>query len=477
MSKILPQNEHQLDICGDSIFGRVGFSVTLDSLLMLSNSIANYCAHYNINNIYFGYDSSTWGKLFVEEVLANRLHNLGYQITLIDGSCPIFQLSWTVKQQTELTKGSKDTLGIYVGTDSSYPDNLSIHFRNSEGFPLTESEVATIVSHSASTAALLECPEDDSLKIDLSEYSKYLLKLRLFPKSGLKSSGKINIDTMFGSSETLVDEVVKHFSLSGDIFNRATVPNRIVNYLPIPTGSFLKWKLDKCQYHFAIDGDGDSVGVLDPVQELEISPSSLYMIFIKYLVEIKKKKGTIYISKALSDRVAVVAKHYGLRVKWVDSGVDGFSQALRRSDKRSALMYGDETGGFWFKGDTPDRNSILTILILVSACNRFNKSPGQLVDVITDELLDSSYHFNFLEVSNQFISKSKLEKLLIKELSPTKQELGNTSVLRTSNDGKIVIIDKKKYKSTIVLIESIDDAEVRNITDYIDKVGYNASKT
>jgi hypothetical protein len=79
---------------------------------------------------------------------------------------------------------------------------------------------------------------------------------------------------------------------------------------------------------------------------------------------------------------------------------------------------------------------------------------------------------NYIETSNEYISKNKLEKLITKEFSPEHSDIGDTTIFKTSTEGKIVLINKKKYNSTFIMIEATTADEVRTITDFINKAAY-----
>jgi phosphomannomutase len=473
---ILPYEDYQLRISQDSIYGRVGFSVTLDSVLMLTNCIANYCAKNGIHLIRIGFDSSAWAGPFAEEVISNRLSHLGFDCQIIERPCPIFQLSWAVNQGWEASKHATPILGIYVGTDGYYEDQLSFHFRHPDGLPYSESEVASIAAEPSSikllekAACYTEVPE----YLNIQDYPKYLTDIRAVTKTRLKKLPMV-VDSMFGASESAFSELFSQYGMKGAVINRATNLLKYVNYLPRPTGAGLQWRMESSKgissQYFAIDGDGDSIGLMDVKQELEISPSGIYCILLKYLAEVKKRKGTVLISKALSDKVQQIAHYYGFKTIWLDSGIAEFSKTIRTADKRSILMYGDETGGFWFKGDVMDRNSMITSLLITEACDHFKMSPGEILDEMYNKILEKTFVYGKLEIPDRDASKKFIEDVIETELTVTSKEKGLTTVYKLENS-KIVLVRQEKFKYTSVYIESIDENKTRDFTQLIKEKVY-----
>ena len=75
-------------------------------------------------------------------------------------------------------------------------------------------------------------------------------------------------------------------------------------------------------------------------------------------------------------------------------------------------MYGDEEGGFWFKGLPMDRNSFAALLFIFESYHKSKLSPSKLYDKIVSEHLDREYVFAKIDLLPAEIDSNKLSKFL-----------------------------------------------------------------
>ncbi|MHB9034407.1 MAG: phosphohexomutase domain-containing protein, partial [Anaerolineae bacterium] len=72
-----------------------------------------------------------------------------------------------------------------------------------------------------------------------------------------------------------------------------------------------------------------------------------------------------------------LAKHYGVDVYETQVGFKYVAPEMLRVD---ALMGGEESGGFAFRGHIPERDGVLAGLYLLDLMVKLNKTPSQLID-------------------------------------------------------------------------------------------------
>lgn len=468
-----------LQTTNDCIFGTIGFSITSDTLTLLTNSIVTYCFEENISHVIIGYDASDWTKKFADEVILPRLCQHGIQGYYIDTPCPLFQLSWLTKQCYEDAKRQHRHLGIYLTTDVYYHDKLSLQFRDTEGKPFSEEEISKLIQHSPE----ITYKENNVIEplqpqpLDITLYWQYLQDKSLINLDTVKST-RVYIDTMFGASEKLVTDLFKVAELKGGIINKASEPPRLKNYIPAPTGKFLQWYVPMVSeinpdsssktFFFGLSHDGSRLGVWDLKQDLEISTSGLFMILLYHFAKIQKKRGTILISKAMSQRVETVAKNLDLEIERIDSGTDSFLQAVNKKRRRPILMYGNEFGGFWFKGDTLDINPAVSICKIMECCKHLDKSPGEIVDLITSKYLTKQYYYSNLMLPLGLISKKEVEnKLLLQYTLVETLDDGFTSVANFTNNSRVAVQENLKQYCVEVFLESEEKQTAEEMSTYL----------
>lgn len=371
--------EYNLSIVNNVVYGEVGFSFTSKSVTHLITSINGYLIEEGIDRVCIAYDSSPWAERFATSVVVNRLKELGLFCSLPDTPIPTFQLSWLT------TQSKKRSIGIYLGSDSHTGKILEIRFYQPDGSPFEERDLRKILKGTCKIKLLKEKDilAEESETVDLSGYVNYLIDRNLI--NALPEEVKVNLDLMVGASESCIDNLSGGTNLVIKKFNSPKSPPRLKNYRSKPTDSFLKWYTtypDRylSNYFMAIDGDGDSLGVYDLKQNSEIGPSSIAMLLLKHLKEIKGVKGGyVLLSSALSDRVAKYARKLGYKVKYSDNGIQDL---VKIAKKTPIVFYADESGGYHFKGDLLNTNPAIALCRIVEICEIFHKSPGEIVDYI-----------------------------------------------------------------------------------------------
>ena len=479
-------DDYRIDFTQDCVFGQIGLSVSLDSLILFSNTVFNYCNLMGIQIAILGYDSSKWSQKFCLEVVLERLTELGLETHFIDQACPSAALSWATNRVWLDSEKSRLTVGMYFATDDTQSDTLSIHFRHHTGLPFTEQDVAEVVSQSfkLQIVELGEIMQPVPEAIPLDRFSKSIIGTKLLD-SKLLSKTTVSFDNMFGASEELIQLLRKDLKFGGQLVNKASENLRIESYRSIPTERWLEWKaptkkemgkIRDSYFHGAVSNAGDQMGVWDMRQGIEISSSGVAMIFLKYYGEVLKKKGTVIISKLASDKVVDTAKKLGFKVHLIDSGLDAFSQALQEVGKRSALMFMDELGRFWFKGQIEEPNGVVALLLLTQICERYKLSPGQILDSLATKSLDRNYVYGRLGVPIEMKSKNQLEEILQRDLNFSEEDIGNTTTFRTDYGAKVCLVYDKKSQITLIEIESQDESTTRHVVQIIQNNCYDPEK-
>lgn len=466
-----------LSIEEDYVFGKIGFSFTYKNVTNLLKSVYSYCLDKGIEDITLGYDASSWSDTALKEIVLLSISELGLNCTYTEKPCTLFELSWLTCQNTK--SSSKKNLGLYIATDWYYQDVISIYFRNEQGSAISTETLVDIVKTSTETRIyeINEAAEpctSESVNIDL--YSEYLKDRKLINK---ELSAKVFVDCMFGCVENTLTNLEKTIpSLKFNLFNVYSNPWRLKNYIARPSGDSLKWCAPSVKDEnllIAIDNIGSSIGVWDTSQNAEISPTGIYLTLLYLFAKTYKKKGTVIISKMLSDRVELLAKELGFKVELINSGTDEFIKALNKKRRSPAIMYGDEFGRFWFKGDEiKDYNPIITLNHLLTCYQQSKKSPGKQVDIISKKYFNREYQYAMLLLPSKLKNKKALEKDLVELYNKDNlllfSNIDKTSVFRVEKDIKIAITEKSKQKSLVIFIEASSKENILNTSKNINNL-------
>ena len=128
----------------------------------------------------------------------------------------------------------------------------------------------------------------------------------------------------------------------------------------------------------ATDGDADRVGLASEKGAF-INQLQVYALLAFYLLEVRGLRGPLVRTISSTVMANKLAARYGVPV--YETGV-GFKYVAPKMLEVDALMGGEESGGFAFRGHIPERDGILAGLYLLDLMVRMNMKPGQLLEYV-----------------------------------------------------------------------------------------------
>ncbi len=126
------------------------------------------------------------------------------------------------------------------------------------------------------------------------------------------------------------------------------------------------------------DGDADRMGVGDEhgrfVNQLEV-----YGLLALYFLEIRQERGAIVKTLSTTSMLDKLGKLYDVPV--YSTGV-GFKYVAPKMMETHAMLGGEESGGFAFRGNVPERDGILGNLLILDFMVKTGQKPSQLLDYL-----------------------------------------------------------------------------------------------
>jgi phosphomannomutase len=126
------------------------------------------------------------------------------------------------------------------------------------------------------------------------------------------------------------------------------------------------------------DGDADRVGVGDENGNF-INQLQVYALLAYYLLEVRKQKGPIVKTLSTTSMLNKLAKIYDVPI--YETGV-GFKYVAPKMIETNALIGGEESGGFAFRGNVPERDGILAGLFILDLMVKLKKKPTELINIL-----------------------------------------------------------------------------------------------
>ena len=126
------------------------------------------------------------------------------------------------------------------------------------------------------------------------------------------------------------------------------------------------------------DGDADRLGVGDENGHF-INQLRVFGLLAYYLLELRGERGDIVKTLSTTGMLNILGEIYGVKVH--ETGV-GFKYVAPKMTETNALIGGEESGGFAFRGNVPERDGILAGLYMLDFMVRTGKKPTELLKLL-----------------------------------------------------------------------------------------------
>ena len=130
------------------------------------------------------------------------------------------------------------------------------------------------------------------------------------------------------------------------------------------------------------DGDADRVGLGDENGAF-IDQLRVYGLLGYYFLEVRGERGPIVKTISTTKMLNKLANNYNVPV--YETGV-GFKYIAPKMVEVDAMIGGEESGGYAFRGHVPERDGILAGLFLLDMVVETGKKPSELLDWLFDKV-------------------------------------------------------------------------------------------
>lgn len=217
---------------------------------------------------------------------------------------------------------------------------------------------------------------------------------------------KIVVDSMYGAGGFYLEEILKGFghkviTIHGD-------PNPLFPGLnPEPIEVHLKELSKKvCQFGadlgIATDGDADRVGIVDDRGEF-LTPHQVLSLLFLHLKTSRPWNGIVVKTISTTSLINKIAQKYNVPVKETPVG---FKYVVEWMLKEDVLVGGEESGGNGFKNHVPERDGLLSGLLLVEMMGQRRKGIRRLIGDMEKEF--GPYRYQRVD---QHLSQERIKRL------------------------------------------------------------------
>lgn len=142
----------------------------------------------------------------------------------------------------------------------------------------------------------------------------------------------------------------------------------------------------------ATDGDADRIGIIDErggfVTQLQV-----FALLTLYLLEVRGERGPLVKSRTTTSMIYRLGELFKVPVRETPVGFKYIAPIMIREN---ALIGGEESGGFGFRGHIPERDGILSGLYLLDLMVKLRKSPTQLIDYLYSKV--GTHHYDRIDL-------------------------------------------------------------------------------
>ncbi len=360
-----------------------------------------------------GYDKRFLSEKFAEAVAEVLIAN-DLKVYLTDKATPTPVISFSV-----VNKKACGAVNITASHNPATDNGFKVRDKNGgaidpDGLVKIESMIPDTLT--IEPASLEKAKVSGSLVVfdpDIAyiEQIKSLLDLEPIKKAGLK----IVVDPMWGNGigwyKRLLGgdktEIIEIHDVRNPIYPEMNRPEPI----PPNINVGLKKTLDeKGDVLVILDGDADRVGIGDE-NGVFVNQLQVYALLAYYFLEIRKMRGPIVKTLSTTSMLDKLGKLYNVEV--AETGV-GFKYVAPKMMELDALIGGEESGGYAFRGHVPERDGILAGLFMLDMMVKTGQKPSELVQTVFKKV--GAHYYD--RIDRPFSGDRSEKELLVRSANP-----------------------------------------------------------
>jgi phosphomannomutase len=386
-------------------FGTDGWRAVIDEDFTFEN--VRYCAQgvaeYLINaklakrGVIVGYDTRRASEDFASaaaEVLAGN----NIKVCLTPKATPTPVISFSVL--------AKKAAGAIIITASHNPGEWNgFKFKDENGWSASDDVTSKIVgfidkSYIAGKVSRLSLEEAKKkglvVMTDLApDYFKQINKL-IDIESLRRADLKVVIDPMYGAGAGYLKKILSGGKMQVMEIHGERNP-LFPGLHPEPILPHLNELVDavkknKANIGLATDGDADRMGIVAENGEF-LNQLQVFALLCLYLLEVRGERGPIIKALTTTSMADRLGEIFGVPVHETAVGFKYISPLMR---SENAIIGGEESGGYGFRGHVLERDGILASLYFLDFMVKTGKNPSELLDYLYSRV--GPHHYRRVDI-------------------------------------------------------------------------------
>jgi len=415
---------------------RIAEDYTFDNVRRAAHGFANYLVAHGKRgtDVVVGYDkrfaAEHFGAAAAEVMAAN-----GFRVWLTDTATPTPVISYSIVE-----RGAVGAINITASHNP--PWDCGFKVRDEHGAAVAPDGLREIEALIPPIGGVRRLPLEEAqakgqvVVWDAApaylEHVGMLVEIEPLKEAGLH----ILVEPMWGNGvgwfprilsggKTRVTEI---HNVRNPLFPEMARPEPIPPNVDVALQKTVELGADVC---LIMDGDADRMGVGDEHGTF-INQLQVYALLAYYLLEVRGERGPIVKTLSTTSMLERLGQMYGVPVH--QTGV-GFKYVGPKMLQTDALIGGEESGGYAFRGSVPERDGILGNLYFLDLMVRTGKSPAQLIAHLYHKL-GASYYYD--RVDTRFPPEQRPE-------AKARLDMARPEALAGLRVTEIVTVDGYKY--------------------------------
>jgi phosphomannomutase len=363
----------------------IGWDFTADNVRDCAKGVATYLRKVGMSDrgLVVGYDTRFASEQFAAEV---AMVTTGSRVpTLLSKRCvPTPVLSYNILHNNA---GG----GVVITASHNPPEWNGFKYKpyyggsaSPEIIVALESEIDSAAGKEHKRMSLQEGRNSGLLK-DIDPGPPYFEKVnRLVDIQAIKDSGlNVVCDVMYGAGAGYLPRLLEGGSLKFTELHHDPNPLFPGMQQPEPVEKNLtelsQWVIsNKNDVGIALDGDADRFGLVDEHGRF-ITSLQTFALLALYLLDTRGERGPIVKSITMTSMLYRLGEIFQVPVLETPVGFKYIGPMMMR---HNALVAGEESGGYAFRGHIPERDGIVSALFFLDLIVKTGKRPSELVDYL-----------------------------------------------------------------------------------------------
>jgi len=390
---------NQIKFGTDGWRGIIAEDFTFDNVRVCAQGVADYLKQAGLaeRGIITGYDTRFASEDFASaaaEIMAGN----GIKVYLCSRATPTPVISYGVLAQK--------AGGAIIITASHNPAKWNgFKIKSDDGASAPTEVIAEVEKHISRTLtaggvnrlALTEAVKQGLVEyLDLSpiyfDQLNSLINLNELRQSRLK----VVVDSMYGAGAGYFKELLDGGGIEVTEINDERNP-LFPGIQPEPIAPNLAKlsatvKQQKADVGLATDGDADRIGIMDE-SGVFLDQLQVFALLCLYLLEVRGERGPIVKTITTTNMLYRLGEMFNVPV--YETSV-GFKYVAPMMVAENALIGGEESGGYGFRGHVPERDGILAGLYFLDLLVKTGKKPSELLDYLYSKV--GPHHYKRVDI-------------------------------------------------------------------------------